>query len=32
MPIKSGEYTLGQALKLATFEGETYTLMVSGPK
>jgi hypothetical protein len=31
-PIKSGEYKFGQAMKLVTFRGETYTLVVTKPK
>jgi hypothetical protein len=32
VPIKSGEYDYGQPTKLLTFNGVTYTLVVSKPK
>jgi RNA polymerase sigma factor (sigma-70 family) len=32
VPIKSGEYPCGQATKLVTFKGVTYSLLVTGPK
>jgi RNA polymerase sigma factor (sigma-70 family) len=32
VPIKSGEYKYGQATKLVTFNGVTYSLVVSRPK
>jgi hypothetical protein len=32
VPIKSGEYPYGQATKLLTFKGVTYSLVVSKPK
>jgi hypothetical protein len=32
MPIKSGEYKYGQATKLVTFKGVTYSFVVNRPK
>jgi hypothetical protein len=32
VPIKSGEYTYGQATKVLTFKGVTYSLLVTAPK
>jgi hypothetical protein len=32
VPIKSGEYPCGQATRLVTFKGVTYSLLVTGPK